>query len=374
MAAPCTSGDGVADRGGIQPGPRDFERGEDGKLVAHRGSGGLVTVLGGVLERDDATWVGGRHRGRPGGRASRPEARRRRAARSVRRHPGGALRGLQRHRERAVSRTTTCGTAAEPEFRRAHRARMGRLRGGEPGVRTRARAEAKQDPVFPIQDYHLTLVPRMLRELVPEARILHFSHTRSPDGRTRTLPVEIRSAMLRDARGRRRGVPGPPWGENFLLSARSWRTSTSTSAPTAPTSTVARCRSARSPSRSARSRSGRRRRPTARSARRDREDPRRSASAPPGRPARAVEEHPAGIPRVRAAPPEAPSRARRVLPRAAQPVPRGGPGVPRLRSRLPLDGDRIAAFGKEDWTPIVVKVQEDFTTPWPPTTATTRWS
>src|SRR5688500_20157253 len=38
-------------------GPVRFERGEDGKLVAHRGSGGLVTVLGGVLERDDATWV-----------------------------------------------------------------------------------------------------------------------------------------------------------------------------------------------------------------------------------------------------------------------------------------------------------------------------
>ena len=37
--------------------------------------------------------------------------------------------------------------------------------------------------------------------------------------------------------------------------------------------------------------------------------------------------------------------------------------------------DRInAAFGKEDWTPIVVKVQEDFDTPSPPTTATTRWS
>src|SRR5512145_1122051 len=38
-------------------GPVRFERDESGKLVAHRGSGGLVTVLGGVLERDDATWV-----------------------------------------------------------------------------------------------------------------------------------------------------------------------------------------------------------------------------------------------------------------------------------------------------------------------------
>ena len=40
-------------------------------------------------------------------------------------------------------------------------------------------SEAKQDPVYLIQDYHLSLVPRMLRELFPDALIAHFSHTSS---------------------------------------------------------------------------------------------------------------------------------------------------------------------------------------------------
>ena len=94
---------------------------------------------------------------------------------------------------------------------------MGRLRRGEPGVRAVLAAEAKQDPVFLIQDYHLTLVPRMLRELVPEARILHFSHTPFA-GRTylRTLPGrDALGDAPRDARRRRRRVPGPSVGREL---------------------------------------------------------------------------------------------------------------------------------------------------------------
>ena len=123
-------------------------------------------------------------------------------------------------------------------------------------------AESKQDPVFLIQDYHLTLVPRMLRELVPEARILHFSHTPFA-GRTylRTLPVEIRSAMLRGMLGADVvGFQGRQWGENFLLSARELEDVHVDIRAHRADLDVARSRSARSPSRSARSRSGRRRR------------------------------------------------------------------------------------------------------------------
>ncbi|MGH2672393.1 MAG: alpha,alpha-trehalose-phosphate synthase (UDP-forming), partial [Actinomycetota bacterium] len=83
-------------------------------------------------------------------------------------------------------------------------------------------AEAKNDPIFLIQDYHLTLVPRMLRELVPDARILHFSHTPFA-GRTylRTLPDDMRRSILRGMLGADVvGFQGRQWGENFLLSAR----------------------------------------------------------------------------------------------------------------------------------------------------------
>ena len=38
-------------------GPFSFDRGRDGKLAARRGSGGLVTALSGVFDRDDAIWI-----------------------------------------------------------------------------------------------------------------------------------------------------------------------------------------------------------------------------------------------------------------------------------------------------------------------------
>ena len=62
--------------------------------------------------------------------------------------------------------------------------------------------EAEHDPVYLIQDYHLSLVPGMLRELVPEAKIVHFSHTPFA-GATylRVLPVGMRTALLRGLAG-----------------------------------------------------------------------------------------------------------------------------------------------------------------------------
>ena len=38
-------------------------------------------------------------------------------------------------------------------------------------------AEGDRDPVYLVQDYHLSLVPALLRQLQPNARIAHFTHT-----------------------------------------------------------------------------------------------------------------------------------------------------------------------------------------------------
>ena len=62
----------------------------------------------------------------------------------------------------------------------------------------------------------------MLRELVPDARILHFSHTPFA-GRTylRTLPDDMRRSILLGMLGADVvGFQGRQWGENFLLSVR----------------------------------------------------------------------------------------------------------------------------------------------------------
>jgi trehalose 6-phosphate synthase len=48
-----------------------------------------------------------------------------------------------------------------------------------------------------VQDYHLALVPRMLRELVPGIRIAHFSHTPwAPVDYYRILPDDVGRAVL----------------------------------------------------------------------------------------------------------------------------------------------------------------------------------
>jgi len=209
-------------------GPVSFERDDDGRLVPRRGSGGLVTVLGGVLERDDATWVaaalteGDREvalRGRKLGEAG--------AVQRVRyvdipkdRYDGyynGIANGIlwfAHHYLWDIARTPSFGEQTEHDW--ADYVEANRLF-------ARALAtEARHQPVFLIQDYHLTLVPAMLRELVPEARILHFSHTPFA-GRTylRTLPVDMRQQILRGMLGADVvGFQGRHWGENFLLSAR----------------------------------------------------------------------------------------------------------------------------------------------------------
>ncbi len=82
--------------------------------------------------------------------------------------------------------------------------------------------EAPDDPVYLIQDYQLCLVPGMLRELHPEAKIVHFSHTPFA-GATylRILPVEMRTAVVRGMAGADvLGFQSKQWAENYLLSAR----------------------------------------------------------------------------------------------------------------------------------------------------------
>jgi trehalose 6-phosphate synthase len=80
-----------------------------------------------------------------------------------------------------------------------------------------------QPCVFLVQDYHLALVPRMLRELRPDAHIAHFSHT-AIAGLTylRIVPVKIREGVLRGMLGADvLGFHSQMWAENFLSSARS---------------------------------------------------------------------------------------------------------------------------------------------------------
>lgn len=62
--------------------------------------------------------------------------------------------------------------------------------------------EAAQGAAVVVQDYHLTLVPGMLRELRPDLRIGHFSHTPwAPPEYFRMLPDDVAEQVLRGMLG-----------------------------------------------------------------------------------------------------------------------------------------------------------------------------
>ncbi|HEY0716580.1 MAG TPA: trehalose-6-phosphate synthase [Streptosporangiaceae bacterium] len=69
-----------------------------------------------------------------------------------------------------------------------------------------------------VQDYHLSLVPRMLRERVPGARIAHFSHTPwAPVDYYRILADENGRAVLEGILGAdHAGFLSPRWASAFL--------------------------------------------------------------------------------------------------------------------------------------------------------------
>jgi trehalose 6-phosphate synthase len=73
-----------------------------------------------------------------------------------------------------------------------------------------------------IQDYHLALVPALLRSLLPGARIAHFSHIPFADPTYfRILPDQMRGALLSGYLGADVvGFHTKRWAESFLLNCR----------------------------------------------------------------------------------------------------------------------------------------------------------
>ncbi|HEY7666571.1 MAG TPA: trehalose-6-phosphate synthase [Actinomycetota bacterium] len=209
-------------------GPVSFERDDGGTLVPRRGSGGLVTALSSVFFRDDITWVSaamteGDHEAAETGVDVTAETGIR--VRFVRIAPdvydayynriaNGVLWFLHHYlwdlpRSPVFGDDTARDWQAYEEANRAFAAVLAQVTGDE--------------PVYLIQDYHLALVPAMLRELRPDAKIVHFSHTPFA-GATymRALPVGMRAAILRGMAGADVvGFQSRTWAENFLLSCRS---------------------------------------------------------------------------------------------------------------------------------------------------------
>ena len=208
-------------------GPVSFERNEAGELVAQRGAGGLVTAFAGVLPGTDATWVS----------AAMTDGDRDVAAGATAPDTGLPLRTrfvvvpaekYDRYYNDIANRTLWFAhhylwdTVRSPVFDEATEAAWDDYSEVNRAF-AMSLAESPGTPDFLVQDYHLSLVPRYLREQRPDARISHFSHTPfAGPVYLRILPARIREALLRGMLGADvLGFQSAAWAENFLLSARS---------------------------------------------------------------------------------------------------------------------------------------------------------
>jgi len=216
-------------------GPVTFERDEEGVFSPRRGSGGLVTALIGALQASRGLWVA----------AAMSDGDRELAASS-----GGG--GIDMEAYGATYRLRYLDIPPDTYDAYYNRISNGILwfvhhylwdtvrspSFGEDIGRAWAEyvqvnrlfAEALAEegdrhpspPAYLVQDYHLSLVPRLLRELRPGALIAHFSHT-SIAGATylRTLPGTIREGILRGMLGADvLGFHSQMWADSFLASAR----------------------------------------------------------------------------------------------------------------------------------------------------------
>lgn len=217
-------------------GPVTFERNALGELEARRGAGGLVTALIGAMQRVDGLWVAAASSDTDRELATGPDEGR------VDMETFGAdyrvrLLDIDPERYDAYYNRISNGilwfvhhylwdTVRQPlfddEVDRAWNEYVAvNRRFAE--VMAEEADRSPSPPAFLVQDYHLTLVPRFLRELRPDAFIAHFSHT-AIAGLTymRILPGRIREGVLRGMLGADvLGFHSQMWAENFLMSARS---------------------------------------------------------------------------------------------------------------------------------------------------------
>jgi trehalose 6-phosphate synthase len=208
-------------------GPVGFERDDRGRLTARRGAGGLVTALSGVFYRDDTSWISAAMT--DGDRAVALKGRTVSSdSHQQMRYVVLPLERYDAYYNEIANRIlwfvhhNLWDTPRNPMFDDATQEAWQHYVEANRAFAQALADEAADDPVYLIQDYQLCLVPGMLRDLQPEAKIVHFSHTPFA-GATylRILPVEMRTAIVRGMAGADvLGFQSKQWAENYLLSAR----------------------------------------------------------------------------------------------------------------------------------------------------------
>jgi trehalose 6-phosphate synthase len=213
-------------------GPLSFVREEAGNVAARRGTGGLVTALSAALQLSGGLWIASAmtDEDRKQAMAGRLEVSADGSRNDVRYLAfdaevyDGFYNGISNRvlwflhhvlwdvpRAPMFDASTQHAWDCYVEINRAFAQAL-----AEEGKGT---AEA----AYLVQDYHLSLVPAMLRDLEPGARIAHFSHIPFADpGYLRILPGAIRQALLEGLLGADLlGFQAEAWAMNFLRSCQS---------------------------------------------------------------------------------------------------------------------------------------------------------
>jgi trehalose 6-phosphate synthase len=214
-------------------GPLSFALGDDGQLTARRGGGGMVSGLSTVAGEADVLWVaaalsdadraaageapGGRMDldGTPGGSGVRlldiPAATFDAAYNGV----ANSCLWFIHHLLYDTPNQPSFGAGFRDDWAhfRAYNAAFAQALAadaGPPGSRPPVRAV--------VQDYHLSLVPRMLADLRPDIKIAHFSHTPwAPPEYYRMLPDWAGREVLAGILGAdQAGFLSQRWADSFL--------------------------------------------------------------------------------------------------------------------------------------------------------------
>ncbi|MFB8400256.1 trehalose-6-phosphate synthase [Streptomyces sp. NPDC055912] len=157
-------------------GPVSYVRGEDGELDARRGGGGLVSGLSAVSSQD-SVWVC----------AALGEGDREAVRRGIA-EPGVLMLDIDPEvyadAYNGIANSVLWflhhhlyDTPREPVFDAEFRRRWEAYRAYNRAFAEALAAAADEGAAVLVQDYHLALVPGMLRELRPDLRIGHFTHT-----------------------------------------------------------------------------------------------------------------------------------------------------------------------------------------------------
>ncbi|MEN1886290.1 alpha,alpha-trehalose-phosphate synthase (UDP-forming) [Streptomyces mirabilis] len=198
-------------------GPVTYEVQENGSLRARRGGGGLVSGLSAIGPDAGALWVCSAL-----GDGDREAVRRGIAEDGVRMLDidadvhADAYNGIANSMLWFVHHMLY-QTPLEPVFDAEFRRQWASYEAYNRAFAEALAAEAARGAVAIVQDYHLTLVPGMLRELRPDLRIGHFSHTPwAPVDYFRMLPDDIAEQVLRGMLGADRlGFLTQRWADAF---------------------------------------------------------------------------------------------------------------------------------------------------------------